>query len=289
MALACDVYDLLGSRVAVAIPDPAARAAARLILGGFQPEGDDASEPVAWYALTLNAEGVWQMRASDDSLHPAADLSVALALLEWQLVTDALARRNDVVHLHGAALAVPGRAESLLVIGDSGCGKTTLTLGLMLRGFTPFGDDVILLEPDSLAARPVRRAFHIEAGTRAILEALSVPTTWRLDDAPAGYFRPPGWATTPAPARYVLFPELAPGSVPCLTRLSPVEAAPLLLARAGSLERASRQTLATVARLTAEATCYRLVAGDLTETVSLVSALTRADAPELADSAAWLD
>lgn len=279
------VYDLLGSRVVVVIPDPAARDTAWSILRGFEPEGDDASEPVAWYALTLGPDDAWQVRAGDGSLHSVADLPAALALLEWHLVTEALARRHDVVHLHGAALAVPGRDESLLVIGDSGCGKTTLTLGLMLRGFTPFGDDVILLEPDSLAARPVRRAFHIEPGTRAILAALATPPTWRLDVAPAGYFWPPAWADTPRPARHVLFPELVPGARPCLTRLSPVEAAPLLLTQSGSLEHAPRQTLATVARLTAQAACHRLVAGDLTETVSLIAALTLAGAPELAGPA----
>lgn len=193
-------------------------------------------------------------------------------------MTDALARRDDLFHLHGAALASPTARDGLLLIGESGSGKTTLALGLMLRGFVPFNDDVALLEPATLELQPFQRAFHIEEGTRGLLASLALPDTWDLDAAPRGYFVPPRWAESGVPVRYLLFPTFQPDATPQLTRLAAPEAAAALLTHTTTLIRNPRLALSTVARLTERTACYRLCTGNLAETAMLVRALVAGEA-----------
>lgn len=267
------LFDVLGYRVRVSVPDPIARQQVWPILSGFGPVAGTPADRVVPYALTRDGAAVWTVRARGAVLHTGTDLTAAVAALEWHILTDALARRRDHFHLHGAAVAPPDGGDGVVLLGDSGSGKTTLTLGLMLRGCLPLSDDVTLLEPLTLAAQPVRRAFHLEAGTRRLLEERALPASWDLDAAPPGYFLPLRWAGAPVPIRYVLFPSYQPGAAPLLTRLAIPDAAATLLGQTTSLVRVPQLALATVARLTARAQCYHFVSGDLDEALDAILAL----------------
>lgn len=69
---------------------------------------------------------------------PLAPLSLARTLCAW-----AARLTTDTYVFHGAALALEQRG--LLVIGESGCGKTTLTLSLLRRGWSFYSDEVAAL------------------------------------------------------------------------------------------------------------------------------------------------
>ena len=270
-----DVYDLPGFRAAIVTTARAARAARRSILRAFGPVAVAPAATLPRFALVREADG-WAVRQDDALVHTGEDFPTALATLEWHLLTAALRDRDADFALHAAALRLPGRRASLLLIGESGKGKTTLALALMQRGFTPYGDDVALLDPRTLDVRSFRRAFHIRPGTWQALAALRDPLApWppgsdRPDATPEGYYLPPRWAPNPAPVRWVLFPRYLPGQEPALTPLAPAEAAPALLAHSASLSRNPAQALATAARLTAEARCYRCLVGDLAASVGLI-------------------
>lgn len=288
MTLAFDMYEVLGYRVRVGVSDPVARQAAQSILGGFGPVAVAPDARFVPYLLTTDEAGNWMVAARGSTLRTDADFATALAALEWHILTDALARCSDLFHLHGAALSSPNHSGGIVLIGDSGSGKTTLTLGLMLRGFAPLSDDVTLLEPTTLAARPFRRAFHLEEGTRQILEGRDLPATWDLAAMPSGYFLPPRWAPGPVPIRCVLFPQYRPGAPAQLTRLTIPAAAATLLAHTISLAHIPTVALATVARLTASAGCYHFVSGELDDAldaiVDLMASQThlKPEQPELA-------
>ena len=269
-----DLYNVLGSWVEVRTSSPSARRAVTNLLRGFAggKKPPHHVEPVAQYSLTLDDGLFWQVGAGEVVPCVSCQLNNALTLLEWQIVMDALGRRDDLFYLHGAALATPASREGVVLIGESGSGKTTLALGLMLRGFTPFNDDVTLIAPDTLELQSFRRSFHLEEGTRGLLHPLAVPASWDLDAEPRGYFLPPVWAAGGVPVRYVLFPSFQAGAAPELTRLTAPEAAGALLAHT-SLQRAPGRGLATVARLTAQAACYRLRTGDLALSAAVVHAL----------------
>lgn len=87
-------------------------------------------------------------------------------------------RQHGLFHMHAGAL-VRGDGRRVLVMGDSGAGKSTVTLALLDAGARPLGDDTLFLAerdgaPTLLAfARP----FHLAPATAAAFPAL--PTTSR--------------------------------------------------------------------------------------------------------------
>lgn len=267
-------YDILGEPVTVTVPDPDLRAAVTRVLSGFTPPAGVPVRGGTPYTLERTADGFWSVSRPGAGFNTNGDLTDALLALEWQLVMDALARRTDLFHLHGAALAAPDARTGLVIVGESGSGKTTLVLALLRAGFLPFSDDVALMEPETLMLRPFPRAFHVRQPSRPLLATLGM-TAREFDTAPPGFFIPSRWATAPAPVRVVLFPSLRPEEPPRLVPFAPAESARALLAQTATLTGASRLALATAARLTARAHCYRLFSGDLTATVALITGVLR--------------
>lgn len=267
-----DEYDILGRRVLAGSAVPEARAAIRQILRGFGPlpAGDQGLPQCEITSL----DNVWYVHGEHGPLHADRDLLVALGMLEWHLMTAALERHHGLFHLHGAALSAPGASGAVVLAGRSGCGKSTLTLALMQRGFRPFSDDVALIEPATLNVRALRRAFHLSDESVRIVEAVTGGAVESGGQMPAGFFYPAAWAASTVPVRWLLLLELEPAESPRLTRLTPADAAVAILEQSLNLSQASRTGLATAARLTAEAECYRFQHGNLPESLTIVDRLT---------------
>lgn len=270
------IVDVAGYRAVVRSASGETRRALRLVFSGFRCEGAaDAGDLPAFH---LDDEsGLWRVRSSGDIVHEGRDFLVALGTLEYHVLSAALDDTRDRFQMHGAALCAPARPAGVVISGDSGIGKTTLALALMHRGFTPFSDDVAMIEPDTLHLSPLRRAFHINADTYPMLEPLAGGLMRGEPDGLPGYFVPPQWATQPVPVRWLLFPERAEGRAPCVIPLPPAEAASAILGQSGTLAVAARLALGTTAKLVEQARCYRLVSGDLTETVTVIQKLILAD------------
>jgi hypothetical protein len=257
--------------VSITVPDDGDRRAVEAILSGFPDATAGDSAAHAPYALRRAVTGHWEFWSGDTRTHETTTLEDALLALEWQLVTDMLARIDDRFHLHGAALADPSGTLSVLVLGESGVGKTTLTLALMARGFRPFTDDVILLDPETLEPRTFERAFHVDQSTRALVDTLPHRPDWEVSGMPDGYFMPASWARDPLPVGAIIVPKARDHERPLLVALPIAEAATTLLTFSGSLEHAPALALKTAARLTATAPCYALYAGPLARTAQFLA------------------
>ncbi len=268
--------DLRGYRVSVDIADPDAARSVRAIFREFETAAHPDGANVAPYALAREGES-WAVSHAGLVVYRTDILPDAFIALEWQLVTDAIAHRRDLFHLHAAALLSPTSRSALVVAGVSGSGKTTLTLGLMARGFLPYSDDATLIDPETGAPAAFRRAFHIDDGTRSLLAGLRVPPAWEFANVPAGYFRPPRWAEQGRPIRTVLFPTLSPDTVPALSPLAMADAAACLLPFSATLRQSPSLALRTAARIVAGARCYRLATGDLDRTLDLVAGRVERD------------
>lgn len=270
-------YDVLGHRAIVAAAPGHPDEAVSGVLGAWLVADADPVADEPRYELIEGNTG-WLVRLDEAVLTTTVDFQSALASLEYQLFVAALEKRDDLVHLHGAALCAPTRRAALVVAGDSGTGKTTLTLALMLRGLVPFGDDVTLIAPATLEVRAVRRAFHVDDRSWQLLEQLA---GWpvRREDGAQGYFSPPQWASRDAVIEWILFPEFRPGQPPQLVPVSPAEAAAKILGNCLSIKRASRLALGTTARLVERVPCYRFLVGDLGASVATVLQMVGAGAP----------
>lgn len=260
-----------GRTVAVHVAHADDRAAVDAVLRGFADSDPDAPADLL-VTIARGANGLWTVGDGVTITHEAATLEHALLALEWRMVSDLLARNGDRFHLHGAALADPTQTCSVLVLGDSGVGKTTLTLALIARGFQPFADDVVLLEPETGIPERFPRAFHVDAATRALVAPLFGEAEWEETGLPEGYCLPRRWAATPLPVGAIILPKGYGHPVPLLMRQTTADAALAVLTHTSTLETAPALALRAAARLTAQAPTFALWSGDVATTVEMVHA-----------------
>ncbi|MGE3509920.1 MAG: hypothetical protein AB7N65_13660 [Vicinamibacterales bacterium] len=262
-----------GRRIAVRASDSDDAAAARAVLKAFD---DDVSPEPPDLAITMvrTPTGLWTVGPGDAVTHQSATRDGALLSLEFLLVSDVLAR-TDRFHLHGAALVDPAGAMVVLILGESGAGKTTLTLSLMGGGFRPLADDVILLDPETLCPDRFPRSFHVDDRTRRLIDPLFAGREWETPGLPPGYCLPLSWAEASRPVGAVVLPAGHGYVEPLLTRLSPADTAMALLSGTTSLDRVPRLALRTAARIAAAAPCFTLRAGTPADNVDLVSQAVR--------------
>lgn len=99
--------------------------------------------------------------------HMATKLA-AVARLVQQLLMLEHSQRSILAYCHAAAVSHAGR--SLLMPGNSGVGKSTLTAFLVAKGFGYLGDDIIALAEDDWALLPLPTCLSIKTGSWPILE-----------------------------------------------------------------------------------------------------------------------
>jgi hypothetical protein len=92
--------------------------------------------------------------------------TVRYELIEFAVYTLA-ARAQQLLSLHAACVGYNGRA--LLFIGDSGAGKTTLTLHCLLHGMELVAEDAVFVAPHSLQATGIGSFLHLRADSLELL------------------------------------------------------------------------------------------------------------------------
>ena len=92
---------------------------------------------------------------------------------------------------HAAALVYEGR--TVVVVGRSGAGKTTLALALVRQGLGMLSDELALSAPDARTILPYRRGLHIRPGTPELIEQLSFVTERPFHPLSSG----PQWTLRP--------------------------------------------------------------------------------------------
>lgn len=143
-----------------------------------------------------------------DPAAPAVDLRLEMtegsaANVEYDLVNQAISRARDRWVLHAGA--VEGPRGTCLIVGESGAGKTSLTLWLWSSGLRLVTDDLCPVLHGSLRPERFPRALHMDC----------VYSPRLLERIPP---RPPGY-----PADYYPFPEDSAGVPPPVTDLLVLE------------------------------------------------------------------
>lgn len=203
---------------------------------------------------------------------PDADstLSGALWKLEASLCEAIIRfqRRSFAIH---AATAIAG--SMVMLAGSSHAGKTTLSLALSSRGFRVMGDDVALVDPDTLGVLPIPRCFHLDEPATELLrnDGFKFPESWQrfrfltpadlqVSKAAAGPER--RWIFMHGPR--AAHPEIAP--------VSKAEMTARLLSETGRGPLNDSEILAVICRLVSRSSCYLLTPGPLSETADMLAA-----------------
>ncbi len=200
-----------------------------------------------------------------------------LPYLEWGINWRVIARRREFLQLHAAVLSHGGRA--VLLVGDSGVGKSTLAAGLISRGWEYLSDEFALIHPETLRVHPFPKALCVKKGSFDVVTRLGLPL-WRRGHyvkafkGPVGYVRTADLGTRVAtearPIQFVVFPAYAAGSKPRLHSVARGSAAFMLAANAFNRNVYSERTVSILSRVVREARCVRLETGDLEDTCVLI-------------------
>ncbi len=103
-----------------------------------------------------------QVNFQFDEFEPFAPLPAnhAYALLEWGLNWSMAARAHHYLMIHAAVLERNG--QSIILPGDPGAGKSTLTAALMLSGYRLLSDEMTLIDRDTGLIWPLARPISLK-------------------------------------------------------------------------------------------------------------------------------
>ncbi len=159
-------FSVLGQPVAVRSASEEALEAFLRLYQHFPMRRDVSSTHVVEVVERSDAGAMLEAVAKD--LDPLRQLLGAVSQrAEGSLCIHALQQPNRLVGLHAATIAF---GDSLaLITGDSGAGKTTLTLALAARGYAIDGDDMAMLDPETGWVTGLPRCFHLDDASIELL------------------------------------------------------------------------------------------------------------------------
>jgi hypothetical protein len=202
----------------------------------------------------------------------ASTLPNALWNLEAALCETIIRSQRRSIAIHTATIQVEGSIAMLA--GSSQAGKTTLSLALARRGFKVAGDDVALVEPETLNVLPIPRCFHVDDRGAALLEAGGppLPAAWsRFRFIVPNDFGAP--AESPGRPRWFIFMRGPRAEHPTIAPVSQAEMSGRLLSECGQGPLSDSETIAVICSLTAAASCFTLTPGPLGETADVIATL----------------
>lgn len=225
-----------------------------------------AAHPPLHLWVTRHGPADWCVEGADAEPVRFGSFARVVSHLEWRVVSDALTHSSGPVPLHAGALA---RGEAVvLLVAPSENGKTTLSLGLISRGWEPFADDITLLDPATLRVRAFPRHFHVMPASLGLFSPVPAlehdPTVW-------GYARPLRWAEGSRAPTAIFLVGRDPARPSALEPVTRAELAATLLRESvrtrlplGLLASASARLAASVS------VCARLNNADLTQALDLI-------------------
>jgi len=226
------------------------------------------------------------------SFHPLP-LDQAYPAFEWGLNWCVVSHINTFLLIHSGVLARDDRA--VLLPGEPAAGKSTLTAGLMLRGWRLFSDELALVEPGTNRLRPMVRPVNLKNESIDIIRRFSIDAILnkKTPDTTKGtvsHLRPTAASVAagalPARVAWVVFPRFTRGAT--RPRLAPVSRPQAFMRLAdlsfnyATLGLAGFETLKAVV---SGAKCYDLAFGSLEDGMAGVEAVARDETDALMGAA----
>jgi hypothetical protein len=231
----------------------------------------DLDGPIIEAVLESGTSGKYCWRFLDKA-ESGTTLSRALWNLESALCETIIRSQERSVAIHAATIQMEDSVA--LVAGRTDAGKTTLSLALAGRALSVAGDDVALVDPETLNVFPIPRCFHLDDNAIALLEAdgLRLPPAWRR----SRFISPNDFGVRAKPfghAHCAIFMQGPRAEHPSITPISQAEMSARLLSETGQGPLDHSETIKVVCALCAGARCFALTPGPLTETADAVASL----------------
>jgi hypothetical protein len=269
---------LHGVSVEVVAPFEPFAAPLALLLAGYPSAVKDVAPDFRVSVLPSKTSEVWEVVVdAGSSLGGIFDVETVVRQVEWECAAEMLRRLSGFMHVHAAIVATS--AQSMLIVGQSGRGKSTTAVGLAQAGLTLYTDDIALIEHHTLRPFSFPRPIKLDDTSRMLLErsGLVIPPESRIGESVDRTVLP-GLASsdTPGPPlKKAVFLSADRGSRPELHTLTAAEALLRTVTQSVTERLTDRGPSSSVLALVNALPCYELVVGDFQETVCLLVALAR--------------
>lgn len=178
--------------------------------------------------------------------------------------------------IHGASLEMQG--GMVILVGDKGAGKSTLTCAMGLSGATVLGDEHVVLDGQRAITRP--RTMRIKSGSLQWLpdslgrEVMQYPMVedwhgFRIFSVPPSIFGSP-WRLSWLPVRAVVMLRSNHGGVSSMRTISADEATPLLFDNAILPSKGIARALGNLRMLLSSTTLLEMRVGGLERATTLL-------------------
>jgi hypothetical protein len=219
----------------------------------------------------------YRLLLADEQLISSRTADSVLDHLLYQILTRMRERTEEFLLIHAGSV-VTSRGEGVLLPADAGSGKTTLVAGLIRSGFRFLSDEVGVIDHRAGVLRPYPRALNFKEGAVAIFPDLAMDNNGSSFSGRPGYVRAEeirsGVMAPPSEVRFVIAPRYQEGATTRVTALSPGETVKELWINAMNLDAYGARALPILANVASEAKGYRLLSGDLGESIRAVKRLT---------------
>ncbi len=188
--------------------------------------------------------------------------------------------------VHAGVMEIGG--EGVIFPAAPGSGKSTLTAGLLARGWRYLSDEFALIDPETLLLQPYPKALCIKKGSFDVLRGLGV--SWRrrgeyvkgnkgrVTFVRPGEIHPQALGATgglPAraacPIRHIIFCDYQPGRSPSMEPISRADAVLRLNRQSFNFLKFRARGIAILSDVARGAHCYQLASGAIDETCDLVA------------------
>ena len=219
----------------------------------------------------------------------------ALPMLEWVLNWCLFTQPNQYLLLHSAAVDWGG--HSLLLSGQPGAGKSTLTAGLLMHGWRLLSDELAVIDPATRRLHALPRPVGLKEASIDIVrglwpDAAIGPATPDTRKGTVAHLRPPREsvrrASETSVARWVVFPRFVADAETRLQRVSRADALLRLGHEAFNYSMLGEVGFHTLGAMLDGCECIELEFGRLTEAIDALTELTHggSDTPAAADGGA---
>ena len=253
-------YEVLGSSVAIEVAaGPLRDELARVLAPLASPRPLWSTDLV--YRVDVTDTG-HDLSVSGRLIARGTSMPACLRTLLSDLNSTPLERLDEVIALHAGAVEVDGGITVLPGVSNSG--KSTLVAQMAERGHAYLSDEAVLIDPETLRARPYHKAICLERGAQKLLTHLAPAAdspardlTWDVDPRMVGR----GDLSPGGPVTGLVFPIYRPHAPATARLLDPLEVMHRLLRNSFRLPPLTQVGFAALIRLANEVAAHELAHG----------------------------
>ncbi len=206
--------------------------------------------------------------------------NLALSKLEWIVTVSIQEKLSSFLHLHAGGI-VTDNNKAMLIVADHGIGKSSIVIGLLLKGFKCLSDDIILVDTESLSFHCFPRAFKINTNLYKYLPELcnktDLKTTITTDGNQTRRINPEKICSSPfsnsSEIRWTIFLTDNGSTVCNLRQIGQIEAFGLFIRGTFNINDHGYKGIDTITNIIEGSKCYLMNRGNLNDSISLLSNL----------------